>query len=82
MWGMPGKQKPHLEHNPLSLLGVRHAIPMRKLNDPVQGLELLLELIEVVVQPQEMRMDGWWCMLPLLMGKRESPATRVRVGLT
>src|SRR5678815_1995597 len=27
--------KPHLEHNPLSLLGVRHAIPMRKLNDPV-----------------------------------------------
>lgn len=26
--------KPHLEHNPLSLLGVRHAIPMRKLNDP------------------------------------------------
>ena len=34
MWGMPGKQKPHLEHTPLSLLGVRHAIPMRKLNDP------------------------------------------------
>jgi hypothetical protein len=34
-----------------------------------QGLELLLELIEVVVQPQEMRMDGWWCMLPLLMGR-------------
>src|SRR4029434_5635425 len=26
--------KPHLEHSPLSLLGVRHAIPMRKLNDP------------------------------------------------
>jgi hypothetical protein len=46
-----------------------------------QGLELLLELIEVVVQPQEMRMDGWWCMLPLLMGKRESPAARARVGL-
>src|SRR4030095_7413670 len=30
--------KPHLEHSPLSLLGVRHAIPMRKLNDPVETL--------------------------------------------
>src|SRR5678816_1442006 len=30
--------KPHLEHNPLSLLGVRHAIPMRKLNDPEQDV--------------------------------------------
>ena len=27
--------KPHLEHNPLSLLGVCNATPMRKLNDPV-----------------------------------------------
>jgi hypothetical protein len=26
--------KPHLEHNPLSLLGTCHATPMRKLNDP------------------------------------------------
>src|SRR5712691_4962031 len=26
--------KPHLEHNPLSLLGVCNATPMRKLNDP------------------------------------------------
>src|SRR5262245_16887389 len=29
--------QPHLEHNPLSLLGVRHAIPMRKLNDPANA---------------------------------------------
>src|SRR5215510_15553673 len=26
--------KPHLEHNPLSLLGACYAIPLRKLNDP------------------------------------------------
>src|SRR5712692_5585270 len=26
--------KPHLEHNPLSLLGVCNATPMRKLDDP------------------------------------------------
>src|SRR4029453_14820494 len=29
--GMPGTAKPHLEHHPLSRLGVCHAIPMRKL---------------------------------------------------
>src|SRR6516165_6828266 len=29
-----GQAKPHLEHNPLSPLGVCHAIPIRKLNDP------------------------------------------------
>src|SRR2546427_9282898 len=28
------RAKPHLEHNPLSLLGTCHATPMRKLNDP------------------------------------------------
>ena len=27
--------KPHLEHNPLSLLGACYATPRRKLNDPV-----------------------------------------------
>src|SRR4051812_24670357 len=37
MWGMPGKAKPHLEHNPLSLLGACHATPRRKLNDPARG---------------------------------------------
>src|SRR5215510_9745437 len=26
--------KPHLEHNPLSLLGTCHAMSLRKLNDP------------------------------------------------
>ena len=33
--------KPHLEHNPLSLLGACYATPRRKLNDPdvtVEGL--------------------------------------------
>src|SRR5215471_3682619 len=29
-----GQAKPHLEHNPLSPLGVCHAIPIRKLNGP------------------------------------------------
>src|SRR4030095_10201051 len=33
--------KAHLEHNPLSLLGVRHAIPMRKLNGPGRSRGLL-----------------------------------------
>ena len=32
--GDAGQAKPHLEHNPLSLLGVCNATPMRKLNDP------------------------------------------------
>jgi hypothetical protein len=29
--------KPHLEHNPLSLLGACYATPRRKLNDPDPG---------------------------------------------
>src|SRR5262245_1272925 len=29
-----GQAKPHLEHNPLSLLGACDATPRRKLNDP------------------------------------------------
>src|SRR6266446_3925978 len=33
--GDAGQAKPHLEHNPLSLLGTCHAMPLRKLNDPV-----------------------------------------------
>jgi hypothetical protein len=33
--------KPHLEHNPLSLLGACYATPRRKLNDPVSGAERL-----------------------------------------
>src|SRR6478672_7947787 len=33
--------KPHLEHNPLSLLGACYATPRRKLNDPgTRGLPL------------------------------------------
>src|SRR2546423_15500839 len=30
--GDAGQAKPHLEHNPLSLLGTYHATPIRKLN--------------------------------------------------
>src|SRR5215813_9004356 len=37
--GDAGQAKPHLEHNPLSLLGTCHAMALRKLNDPgCQGL--------------------------------------------
>src|SRR5262245_40855729 len=32
--GDAGQAKPHLGHNPLSLLGTWHATPIRKLNDP------------------------------------------------
>src|SRR5262249_31375446 len=32
-----GQAKPHLEHNPLSLLGTCYATPRRKLNDPAAG---------------------------------------------
>jgi hypothetical protein len=34
-----GQAKPHLEHNPLSPLGVCHAIPIRKLNGPAVWAE-------------------------------------------
>ena len=32
--GDAGQAQPHLEHNPLSLLGACHTTPIRKLNDP------------------------------------------------
>src|SRR5215475_2120615 len=34
--GDAGQAKPHLEHNPLSLLGACSATPRRKLNDPAR----------------------------------------------
>src|SRR5215831_3756951 len=34
--GDAGQAKPHLEHNPLSLLGTCHAMALRKLNDPAR----------------------------------------------
>ncbi len=37
MWGVPGKQRPIGEHNPLSLLEACHTTPLRKLNDPVRS---------------------------------------------
>src|SRR5215831_12579385 len=39
--GDAGQAKPHLEHNPLSLLGTCHAMPLRKLNDPDLGYLLV-----------------------------------------
>lgn len=36
--GDAGQAKPHLEHNPLSLLGICNATPMRKLNDPAHAV--------------------------------------------
>src|SRR4029453_6241300 len=39
--GDAGQAKPHLEHHPLSRLGVCHAIPMRKLNGPAYILSVL-----------------------------------------
>src|SRR5438876_6960936 len=47
--GDAGQAKPHLEHNPLSLLGTCHAMPLRKLNDPglrPRALDLLSQRIE------------------------------------
>src|SRR5215471_17675757 len=38
--GDAGQAKPHLEHNPLSLLGACHTTPIRKLNDPAPILSL------------------------------------------
>jgi hypothetical protein len=38
--GDAGQAKPHLEHNPLSLLGTCHAMPLLKLNDPALTLSL------------------------------------------
>src|SRR5262249_26985875 len=41
--GDAGQAKPQLEHNPLSLLGTCHAMPLRKLNDPVP-LQVILSV--------------------------------------
>ena len=40
--GDAGQATPHLEHNPLSLLGACHATPLRKLNDPVLTVNALV----------------------------------------
>src|SRR6476646_1834520 len=38
-----GQAKPHLEHNPLSLLGACYATPRRKLNGPGQDHPVIAE---------------------------------------
>src|SRR5713226_3510592 len=48
-----GQAKPHLEHNPLSLLGACYATPRRQLNDPgriTRGLAPLRTLRELMEQ--------------------------------
>ena len=43
-----GQATPHLEHNPLSLLGACYATPGRKLNDPVQWELTLASVLDNV----------------------------------
>src|ERR1043166_4158147 len=45
--GDTGQVKPHLEHNPLSLLGTCHAMPLRKLNDPASPYTILDNFLSV-----------------------------------
>jgi hypothetical protein len=45
--GDAGQAKPHLEHNPLSRIGVCHAIPIRKLNGP--GREVMGKMFDYTV---------------------------------
>src|SRR3989442_8832693 len=40
-----GQAKPHLEYNPLSLLGACYATPRRKLNDP--GFHHIVQVLRV-----------------------------------
>ena len=44
MWGMPGKQSP-TSNTTLYRFWTRHAIPMRKLNDPVLAQRSTRDLI-------------------------------------
>src|SRR6266849_6070202 len=43
-----GQAKPHLEHNPLSLLGACYATPRRQLNDPDNSLSIPQKLGNVL----------------------------------
>src|SRR5262249_11466265 len=54
--GDAGQAKPHLEHNPLSLLGTCHAMPLRKLNDPGARYSSL----------------AWWPIRPIWLSPRNS----------
>src|SRR5205814_5823296 len=49
-----GQAKPHLEHNPLSLLGACYATPRRQLNDPVlrRGELQVLPLFDLCQRPR------------------------------
>src|SRR5712691_11160472 len=50
--------KPHLEHNPLSLLGVCNATPMRKLNDP--------GAVYSPLAVRRLRPSARWCSVPVV----------------
>ena len=45
MWGMPGKQSP-TSNTTLYRFWTRHAIPMRKLNDPALLLSDIYEKVQ------------------------------------
>src|SRR5712691_1085804 len=62
--------KPHLEHNPLSLLGVYNATPMRKLNDPAAS-RLLRIIPPTIIELRRRGVCMPGCTLPRL---RRSPA--------
>src|SRR5438445_7486779 len=49
--GDAGQAKPHLEHNPLSLLGAWHATPIRKLNDPGGILQSMATRAAFLAEP-------------------------------
>ena len=54
--GDAGQAKPHLEHNPLSLLGACHATPIRKLNDP-DLFHVAVAQGEAIIEPDPMADD-------------------------
>src|SRR5215510_13618538 len=50
--GDAGQAKPHLEHNPLSLLETYHAMPLRKLNDPASPRSGFCPFFSAMLQAQ------------------------------
>jgi hypothetical protein len=52
---------PHLEHNPFSRLGICHAIPLRKLNDPATPRSGFLPFFPLA---RAWRVGSQWRVLP------------------
>src|SRR5262249_13193221 len=55
--------KPHLEHNPFSLLGACHATPIRTLNDPEEGVRDLVMEICCALHNFQVRVTPWQPMV-------------------